>query len=96
MSYLKSAPWNLPICKILEKKTKYKFLNLGPKIIYLGFFGIESGNPQPRISLLWKFCKNKQKDLNLGPKITYFRFSGLESEKAIVISQISTICKKDN
>ena len=36
LSYLKSAPSNLPICKISQKKQKY--LNLRPKIPDLGIF----------------------------------------------------------
>ena len=40
--YLKSAPSNLSYCKILEKKQK--FLILGPKIPYLGIFGMEFEN----------------------------------------------------
>ena len=39
LSYLKSAPLNFPSCKILWKKQK--FLNLGPKISYLGVLWLE-------------------------------------------------------
>ena len=40
LSYLKSTPSNLSHCKILRKK-KQKYLKLGPKIRYLGIFGLE-------------------------------------------------------
>ena len=36
---LKSAPSNLPISKTSRKKKKY--LNLGPKMLDLGIFGLE-------------------------------------------------------
>ena len=39
LSYLKSAPSNLSNCKILLKKQKC--INLGPKIPYLGIFGLK-------------------------------------------------------
>ena len=35
----KSAPSNLSNCKILQKKQKC--LNLGPKVPYLGIFGLK-------------------------------------------------------
>ena len=39
LSYLKSAASYLPNCKIFRKKQKY--LNLEPKMPYLGIFGLE-------------------------------------------------------
>ena len=42
MSYLKSTSSNLFICKILPKKKQNKiWLNLGPKMPYLGIFWVE-------------------------------------------------------
>ena len=39
LSYLKSASLNLSNCKNFAKKQKY--LNLGPKMSYLGILGLE-------------------------------------------------------
>ena len=39
LSYLKSAPSNVSICKISQKKQKC--LNVGRKVPYLGIFGQE-------------------------------------------------------
>ena len=39
LPYLKSAPLKLSNCKILQKNKK--FLNLGPKMPYLGIFWLE-------------------------------------------------------
>ena len=73
LSYLKSAPSNLPNCKILGKKLKG--LTLGPKMAYLDIFGLEFENNiiifetnTPNLSTCKISWKN-QKCLNLGPKL---------------------------
>ena len=43
LSYFKSAPSNWSNCKVSQKKTK-NALNLGPKMPYLGIFGLEFEN----------------------------------------------------
>ena len=40
--YLKSTPLSLPYCKVWCKRQKS--LNLGPKMPYLGIFGLEVEN----------------------------------------------------
>ena len=63
---------------------KQKRLDLGPKMPYLGNFGLEFKkcdchiwNQHPQICLIAKFC-GKTKCLNLGPKMPYLGILGLE------------------
>ena len=39
MSFLKTEPLNFSICKVSTNSEKC--LNLGPKLLYLGIFGLE-------------------------------------------------------
>ena len=78
MSYLKSAPSNLPYCKVWCKN--YKSLNLGRKMPYLHIFGLEFvniivifNNQYPRICLVAKFG-TKAKILKFGTKNALFRY----------------------
>ena len=75
---------------------KWKCLNLGPKIPYLGIFGLEFENNVVIFEIttlelvkLGNFVK-KWKCLNFGPKIAW-GFFWLEFENNIVIFEISTL-----
>ena len=78
MLYLKSASSNLLTSKVSSKNRKT--LNLGPKIPYLGIFGLqvdknysEIFNQHPRICETMKFHP-KQKKIFLGQKMPCLRF----------------------
>ena len=76
---------------------KQKFLNLGPKMPYLGKFGMEFENNIVKFEIrTLKFSKlqnfvKKLKCLNLGPKMPYLYIFGLELENNIVIFEVSTL-----
>ena len=79
MLYLKPASSNLLTSKVLSKNKKA--LNLGPKILYLGIFGLQFNenysqifNQHPQICEIIKFHP-KQKEIFLGPKMVYLGFS---------------------
>ena len=93
LSYLKSAPSNVSICKISQKKQKC--LNLGPKMPYLGIFDQKCltwvflgmnlkknychiWNQHPQMCLFAKFHKKTKKCLNVGPKVPYLGIFGQE------------------
>ena len=93
MSCLKSASSNLLTCNVLSKNKKT--LNLGPKIPYLGIFGLQFNknyyqifNQYSRICETIKFHPKPKK--NLGPKMLYWVF-GLECSKTIVIFVINAL-----
>ena len=94
MSYLKLASSNLLTCNVSSKNKKT--LNLGPKIPYLGIFGLQFNknyyqifNQYSRICETIKFHPKQQKN-NLGPKMLYWVF-GLECSKTIVIFVINAL-----
>ena len=71
-SYLKSAPPNLPYCKVWCNK--YKSLNLGLKMLDLRILGLEFENIIVIFEVsvlkfvLWQSLVQKYKSLDLGPK----------------------------
>ena len=75
MSNLKSVSSNLSTCKVSSKNKK--FLNLGPKIPYLGIFGLQFNKNYYQIFNQYaRICENlkfnpKQKKVNLGSKMLY-------------------------
>ena len=76
MSYLKSASLNLLTCNLSFKSKKV--LNLGPKILYLGSFGLQFNkdyyqifNQHLRICETKTFRPEQQQKKNLGPKELY-------------------------
>ena len=78
MSDLKSASSNLLTCKVSSKNNR--FLNLGPKIPYLGIFGMQFNknyyqifNQHTQICETIKFHL-KRKKMNLGTKMLYQGF----------------------
>ena len=82
LPYLKLAPSNLSIRKILEKKQNW--LSLGPNVPYLGIFGLEFYKTfvifeisTLKFVYLENFAK-KQKFLNLGTKVPYLGIFQLE------------------
>ena len=77
--------------------TKQKCLDLGPKVPYLGIFGVEFWKTIVifEISTL-KFVylpnfARQQNYLNFGPKVPYLGIFGPEFWKTIVIFEISTL-----
>ena len=100
LSYLRSAPSNLSICKISRKKTKMP--KFGTKKASFGYFWggfwkqyCHIWNQHPRIFLIAKF-HGKTKCLNLGSKMPYLSIFGLEFKKNYchVWNQHLQICQK--
>ena len=89
------STFNLSKCNISCKKT---FLNVGPKLFYLGIFGLELR----KATLLWIFYIStpeffqtkffpKIKILKLGTKIVLIGYFGLEFQETKVEFEISIL-----
>ena len=89
------STFNLSKCNVSCKKT---FLNVGPKLFYLGIFGLELR----KATLLWIFYIStpeffqtkffpKIKILKLGTKIVLIGYFGLEFQKTNVEFEISIL-----
>ena len=93
---LNFSTFNLSKCNISCKKKT--FLNVGPKLFYLGIFGLELR----KATLLWIFYIStpeffqtkffpKIKILKLGTKIVLIGYFGLEFQKTNVEFEISIL-----
>ena len=87
MLYFKSASSNLLTSKVSPRNKKT--LNLGPKISYLGIFGLQFNksysqifNQHPRICETIKFHR-KQRKIILGTKNALFEFLDWNIEKLL-------------
>ena len=98
MSYLKSASSNLLTHKVSSKNQNP--LNLGPKVHYLGIFGLQFCknyyrifNQHPRICDTIKLYPKWKKKYTLGPKILYLCLQpGMLKNYCHICNQCPLIC----
>ena len=94
LSYLKSAPSNLPSFKI---SSKIKISKFETKTALFGYFWArilknfsQIWNQHPRSRLIANFC-DKLKMPKFGPKMLYLGIFGLKFENCFVIFEISLL-----